>query len=338
MLSLRPPVIPHIDSVLALCTPARSDTTAAITVRNEDDVQEEGGGLSWLTSAATRGQSPGRTTCPTPATLHDDVDDDDDDDVLDAALSGRPVPTSTRDLVARSPSPGTGKVLPGTGLISSTMPTTSGRPGESDWLSSAATLGNSSNRAVNAKAMTDASTGQGSRKQNPTSKAPPGAWLTAGGKLGVSTREDSDEDSDTRGSVKRSTATASTERSAGPGSKKCVRGYRPAASGAGGWLTAAVASGTLGMSGGDNDDSSDNDVEGGGLRNRGRVAETATIGTQWEDGVGESASSKSQLPPWAIPYRPRSEEAVAVAAVEDVVVVDTVKEQVKRRALPCDVV
>lgn len=174
--------------------------------------------------------------------------------------------------------------------------------------------------------MADESTGQRPRKQNATNKVPPGAWLTAGGKLGVSMREDSDEDSETRGSVKHSTATSSKGRSAGSGVKKRDRRALPTASGVSGWLTGAATSRTLGILEGDNEDSSEDGIDGGRLKNRGRATETATVGTQWEEGAGESVSSRSRLPPWAKPYRAPFEEATAV---EDIVATDTAKEQVK---------
>lgn len=207
----------------------------------------------------------------------------------------------------------------------STVPTTSGSPDAADWLTTAA-LGNSINRVGNAKAMNDESTGQRSRKHNATKKAPPGAWLTAGGKLGVSTREDSDEDSETRGSGKHSTAASSKGRSAGSGAKKRDRRARPTASGVGGWLTGAATSGTLGILGDDNEDSSEDGVEEGRHKNRGRATETATVGTQWEEGAEKTGSTRSRLPPWAKPYRAPSEEATAV---EDAVAADTAKEQVR---------
>lgn len=259
-----------------------------------------GGGLEWV-AQATGG------TAFTPSTRETDT----------------PTTTTTSDLLAAAIS---GNPLPKTMLKSSTVPTTSGSPDASDWLTTAA-LGSSINKVGNAEAMTNEPTEQRPRKQNPTSKALPGAWLTAGGKLGVSTRQDSDEDGETRGSVKHSIAALSKGRSAGARGNKRDGGARSTASASGGWLTGAVTSGKLGIPGGDNGDSSSEDgVEGGRFKDRWRATETATVGTQWEENAGESVGSRSRLPPWAKAYHAPSEEATAV---EDVVTADTAKKQVK---------
>lgn len=289
MLTFPSPIMTNLGSLPALCTPAELDTTADAAIRNEDDVQAERGGLSWLTSTATGGQSQGRTTCPDTAMLHDDGDDD----ALGAALSGRLVATTTRNAVASSPPSGAGRVL-----------------ADKRWPDN----------------VNDAPAGA-ARGKRPSGTSPPrsggGGWLVAG-KMGLSADDSDDNDTkltDSSGVGGTASQTTPGKNAMKSAKKKRGEGGGPEMvaplGGASGWLTAAVATGQLGVPG-------DDDEDKGGDTNPSDEGHSpgVTVETQTDENIEQAIkeSTKPSLPPWAKPWT--SPPAAAAGSVEEVAIAE----------------
>lgn len=121
--------------------------------------------------------------------------------------------------------------------------------------------------------------------------AAPGGWMSSG-KLGVPTRDDSDEDGASNGAATTANKPKKTKQAKGPAAS--------AASGPGGWLN----SGRLGVPAEDESD---------GYGSDGSIQPVlVTIATQTEDDVDAVTLRKSGpvLPPWAKPWTPPSQPKV----------------------------
>lgn len=283
----------NLGSLLALFTPAEPDTTTGVAISDEDDVQAERGGLSWLTSAATGGQSPRHTTCPDTAILHDD----DDDDALGAALSGRPVATTTRHVVASSPPSGACRVL-----------------GDKRWSDN----------------VNDAPAGA-ARGKRPSGTSPPrsggGGWIVAG-KMGLSADDSDDKDTkltDPSGVGGTTSQTTPGKKAINSAKKKRGEGGGPEMvaplGGASGWLTAAVATGQLGVPGDDDEDKdrdANPDDEG--------PSPGVTVETQTDENIEQAMkeSTGPRLPPWAKPWTspPAAAASAAAGSVEEAAIAE----------------
>lgn len=149
-----------------------------------------------------------------------------------------------------------------------------------------------------------------------TSRVTPGGWLTVG-RLGLPPADDGDND-DAEDNCRNNANTLALSTST-RGSRSTDSSHHAMSLGAGapapstmlsntpcGWLAAAVASGSLGAPGADEPGVGtdiDDDTDDGRYPRAARTAvKTATVSTQWEDGVRTGSSTRSRLPPWAKIY------------------------------------
>lgn len=250
---------------------------------NKGNTGDDGevGGATWLTQAAfVNFDSKNDMASP--------------DDLLAAALAGKTIVTT--------PAASTGATV-------SVAPTAGDASSDTcglNWLSAAAIGGQ--------RARRPSAAGAAMRRRSLSTSKNPGAptvgvgWLTSG-KLGVSTEDGSDDEGGStiaavgaagiKGKNKNSSASKGKKQKDDQSTSTNSVSATPGAPG--GWLAAAISSGTLGVVG---DDGIEEEVGQDGSDGDGPAM--ITTETQWDEGGGEAVAkaAESKLPPWAKKWTP----------------------------------